>query len=55
MLNKNRIRQLDAETLSGLSLVHELHLQENGLRSLAHISELSNLQSLHLGYNRMLG
>ena len=49
VLNKNRIRQLDADSFAGLGVVSELHLQENGLRSLAHISELSSLQSLHLG------
>merc|ERR1712070_883907 len=34
VLNKNRIRQLDADSFAGLGVVSELHLQENGLRSL---------------------
>ncbi len=43
----------DFHLLPPRELTPQPNSQENGLRSLAHISELYNLQSLHLGYNRI--
>lgn len=37
ILDRNRIRQLDPLSLSGLDNLRELRLEENGLRSLSHI------------------
>ena len=51
VLDQNRIRQLEPESLSSLTSLRTLHLEENGLRSLAHLPP--QLQTLALGTNRI--
>ncbi len=44
VLDRNRIRFLDAESLAGLPRLRELRLEDNGLRSLANLHTLTSLQ-----------
>lgn len=52
VMDKNRIKFVDADGFSGLTNLRELRLEENGLRSLSNFN-LPNLQSLYLGLNRV--
>ena len=54
VLDKNRIKFVDADAFSGLTNLRELRMEENGLRSLSNFN-LPNLQSLYLGLNRVAG
>lgn len=53
VLDKNRIKYLDAGSFVGLVALRELRMQENGLRSLSNFQTLESLQVLALGYNRI--
>lgn len=53
VLDKNKIKSLDSNSLHGLLALQELRIEENGLRSLQHINDLPSLQTLFLGYNRL--
>lgn len=53
VLDRNRIKYLDGDSFLGLTALRELRLEENGLRSPAHLKHLVKLQSLHLGFNRI--
>lgn len=53
VLDKNKIKALDSNSLQGLLSLQELRIEENGLRSLQHISDLPSLHTLFLGYNRL--
>jgi hypothetical protein len=45
VLDRNRIRYLDADAFVGLPRLRELRIEDNGLRSLAHLSpHLAGLQ-----------
>jgi Leucine-rich repeat (LRR) protein len=52
VMDKNRIKFVDADGFSALTNLRELRLEENGLRSLSNFN-LPNLQSLYLGLNRV--
>ena len=53
VLDRNRIRYVDSDSLVGLPRLRELRIEENGLRSLANLHSLTSLQALHVGYNRI--
>jgi hypothetical protein len=53
VLDRNRIKALDASSLSGLGALRELRLEGNSLRRLCHLSHLASLRCLHLGGNRI--
>lgn len=53
MLDKNRIKYLDPTSFSGLTALRDLHMQENGLRSLSHLHYLVSVQVLALSFNRI--
>ena len=44
MLDRNRIRYIDPDAFVGLPRLRELHIEENGLRSLANLQYLTSLQ-----------
>ena len=54
MLDRNKIKALDAHSLAALANLRELRLEENGLRTLDHFAPLPKLQVLALGSNRIL-
>lgn len=53
VLDRNRIKYVDAGSFAPLNSLRELRMEENGLRSLSNIADLQRLQALHLGYNRV--
>ena len=53
VLDRNRIKVLDPQSLTGLVHLRELHINQNGLKSLSHLSPLVRLSSLHLNGNRV--
>lgn len=53
VLDKNRIKYLDPTSFSGLTALRDLHMQENGLRSLSHLHYLVSVQVLALSFNRI--
>jgi Leucine-rich repeat (LRR) protein len=44
VLDRNRIRYIDPDAFVGLPRLRELHIEENGLRSLANLQYLTSLQ-----------
>ena len=53
ILDHNLLKSLDPGCFVGLPRLRRLHLGHNGLRSLAHLSNLTRLQFLHFGANRI--
>jgi Leucine-rich repeat (LRR) protein len=51
VLDRNRIKHLESSALNNMSELQELHLDDNGLRSLAHIEVLTSLRSLSIASN----
>jgi Leucine-rich repeat (LRR) protein len=49
VLDSNKIRALDPHSLQGLIHLRDLRMEENGMRSLKHLSRLPSLQILRLG------
>ena len=47
------LQSLEASSLSSLSGLRELHLEENRLKDLSHFSPLPCLQRLYLGSNKI--
>lgn len=54
VLDRNRIKSLDADSLGGLTALRELRMEDNGIRRLSHLSLLPALRCLQLGGNRVL-
>jgi Leucine-rich repeat (LRR) protein len=54
VLDRNRIKFLDPSSFAGLVNLRELRMEENGLRSLSHLSPLTRLHALHLTCNRVV-
>jgi len=54
VLDRNKIKHLDASSIRGLINLRELRLEENGLRTLDHFTPLPKLQTLCLCSNRLL-
>mmetsp|Transcript_24462 Transcript_24462/g.61912 ORF Transcript_24462/g.61912 Transcript_24462/m.61912 type:complete len:537 (-) Transcript_24462:1523-3133(-) len=52
-LDKNKIRYLESGAFSGMINLRELHLSENGLRSICHLPAFPRLHALHLACNRI--
>ena len=52
-LDKNRIRSLDPNSLSGLTMLKDLRMDDNGLRSLSNFPILPNLNILSFAGNRV--
>ena len=52
-LDKNRIKHLDGTAFSSLSSLRQLRVEENGLRTFSNMQYLTNLRTLHCGYNRI--
>ena len=44
VLDRNRIRYIDPDAFAGLSSLHVLRMDENGLRSLTSMQHLSGLK-----------
>lgn len=53
VLDGNRIKYIDPSAFIGLTQLQELHIEENGLRSLANMHPLISLNSLQVGMNRI--
>ncbi len=53
ILDHNILKYLDAGCFASVPRLRRLHLGHNGLRSLAHLSNLTRLQFLHIGSNRI--
>jgi Leucine-rich repeat (LRR) protein len=51
VLDRNRIKHLESSALNNMSELQELRLDDNGLRSLAHIEVLTSLRSLSIASN----
>lgn len=55
VLDNNRIRYIDSESLVGLPALRELRLEDNGLRSLCGLQPVAaSLASLHVSGNRIV-
>ena len=53
VIDRNRVKVLDAGSFAGFANLRVLRMEENGLRSLAHFDALVSLRALHLGGNRV--
>ena len=53
ILDHNILKFLDPNCFASVPRLRRLHLGHNGLRSLAHLSNLTRLQFLHFGSNRI--
>ncbi|DBA66636.1 TPA: Leucine-rich repeat-containing protein 9 [Trebouxia sp. C0005] len=53
ILDHNILKSLDPGCFASVPRLRRLHLGHNGLRSLAHLSNLTRLQFLHFGANRI--
>jgi len=53
VLDRNKIKGLDPDSLASLCSLRELRMEEVGLRSLAHFGPLPLLHALYLGGNRI--
>ena len=53
ILDHNILKNLDPGCFASVPRLRRLHLGHNGLRSLAHLSNLTRLQYLHFGANRI--
>jgi len=52
-LDKNRIKHMDGAAFSSLPSLRQLRIEENGLRTFSNMYHLTNLRTLHCGYNRI--
>jgi Leucine-rich repeat (LRR) protein len=53
VLDRNKIKGTDAASFVGTVRLRELRMEENSLRSLAHLGALKVLRHLYLGANRI--
>ena len=53
VLDKNRIKSIDACSFPHLINLRELRIEDNGLKTLANLSPLQRLQSIHMSSNRI--
>ena len=53
VLDRNRIKRVDDDAFEGLVNLKVLRMEENGLKTLAHLAPLAKLRELHLACNRV--